>query len=87
MVKLPTRYSFTLVKRDGKWLIVDHHSAALPKYRFPPLVPPRIARGILRLNPGNGPARRQGASRTTLMRRASPPLPQRDQEAHAEVQS
>jgi uncharacterized protein (TIGR02246 family) len=31
MVKLPARYSFTLVKRDGRWLIVDHHSSTLPK--------------------------------------------------------
>jgi hypothetical protein len=30
-VKLPARYSFTLVKRDGQWLIVDHHSSTLPK--------------------------------------------------------
>ncbi len=29
--ELPARYSFTLVKRDGKWLIVDHHSSAMPK--------------------------------------------------------
>lgn len=29
--KLPARYSFTLVKRDAKWLIVDHHSSAMPK--------------------------------------------------------
>ncbi len=28
---LPARYSFTLVKRDGKWLIADHHSSAMPK--------------------------------------------------------
>ena len=27
MVKLPARYSFTLVKRDGRWLIADHHSS------------------------------------------------------------
>ena len=25
---LPARYSFTLVKRDGDWQIVDHHSSA-----------------------------------------------------------
>lgn len=30
-VELPARYSFTLVKRDGKWLIADHHSSAMPK--------------------------------------------------------
>ena len=28
---LPARYSFTLVKCDGKWLIADHHSSAMPK--------------------------------------------------------
>jgi len=28
---LPARYSFTLVKRDGNWLIVDHHSSTMPK--------------------------------------------------------
>jgi uncharacterized protein (TIGR02246 family) len=28
---LPARYSFTLVKRDGAWQIVDHHSSALPQ--------------------------------------------------------
>jgi uncharacterized protein (TIGR02246 family) len=27
---LPARYSFTLVKRDGDWEIVDHHSSAMP---------------------------------------------------------
>jgi uncharacterized protein (TIGR02246 family) len=31
MTELPARYSFTLVKRDGQWLIVDHHSSAMPK--------------------------------------------------------
>lgn len=30
MTELPARYSFTLVKRDGAWLIVDHHSSAMP---------------------------------------------------------
>jgi uncharacterized protein (TIGR02246 family) len=29
--QLPARYSFTLVKRDGKWLIADHHSSAMPE--------------------------------------------------------
>jgi uncharacterized protein (TIGR02246 family) len=28
---LPARYSFTLVKRDGDWLVVDHHSSAMPR--------------------------------------------------------
>ena len=27
---LPARYSFTYVKNGGQWLIVDHHSSALP---------------------------------------------------------
>lgn len=26
----PARYSFAVVKRDGRWLIVDHHSSAVP---------------------------------------------------------
>jgi uncharacterized protein (TIGR02246 family) len=30
---LPARYSFTLVKRDGNWQIVDHHSSAMPPPR------------------------------------------------------
>lgn len=30
MTQLPARYSFTLVKSDGKWLIADHHSSAMP---------------------------------------------------------
>ncbi len=28
--ELPARYSFVLVTRDGRWLIVDHHSSAVP---------------------------------------------------------
>ena len=28
--QFPARYSFTYRKRDGQWLIVDHHSSALP---------------------------------------------------------
>ena len=31
MVQLPARYSFTLVKKDSKWLIEDHHSSGMPK--------------------------------------------------------
>jgi uncharacterized protein (TIGR02246 family) len=27
---LPARYSFTLVKNGERWLIVDHHSSAMP---------------------------------------------------------
>ena len=27
---LPARYSFTLVKDGEKWIIVDHHSSAMP---------------------------------------------------------
>jgi uncharacterized protein (TIGR02246 family) len=33
MQSLPARYSFTLVKRDGEWQIVDHHSSAMPQPR------------------------------------------------------
>jgi uncharacterized protein (TIGR02246 family) len=28
---LPARYTFVLVKNDGQWQIVDHHSSAMPK--------------------------------------------------------
>jgi len=27
---LPARYSFTFVKNGGNWMIVDHHSSAMP---------------------------------------------------------
>ena len=27
---LPARYSFTFVKDGGNWMIVDHHSSAMP---------------------------------------------------------
>lgn len=30
MVTLPARYSFTRVKKGGKWLIADHHSSTMP---------------------------------------------------------
>ena len=33
---LPARYSFTYVKQGGKWLIVDHHSSAVPAPPAPP---------------------------------------------------
>jgi uncharacterized protein (TIGR02246 family) len=29
-VQFPARYSFTYRKSNGRWLIVDHHSSALP---------------------------------------------------------
>jgi uncharacterized protein (TIGR02246 family) len=29
-VTLPARYSFAYVKRDGQWLIADHHSSGMP---------------------------------------------------------
>jgi len=31
MKSLPARYSFTLIKQDGRWLIVDHHSSKMPE--------------------------------------------------------
>ena len=30
LVALPARFSFTYRLRDGRWLIVDHHSSAMP---------------------------------------------------------
>jgi len=27
---LPARYSMVFINRDGKWMIVDHHSSAMP---------------------------------------------------------
>src|SRR5262250_1035948 len=30
MKTLPARYSFTFVKERGNWMIVDHHSSAMP---------------------------------------------------------
>lgn len=27
---IPARYSFTYVKRNGQWLIAEHHSSAMP---------------------------------------------------------
>ena len=27
---IPARYSFAYARRDGTWLVVDHHSSALP---------------------------------------------------------
>ena len=28
---LPARYTFVLIKRDGNWLLIDHHSSGMPK--------------------------------------------------------
>jgi len=28
---IPARYSFTYVKKNGRWLIVEHHSSVLPE--------------------------------------------------------
>ncbi len=28
---LPARYTFALNKRNGKWLLIDHHSSGMPK--------------------------------------------------------
>jgi uncharacterized protein (TIGR02246 family) len=33
---LPARFSFTYRRKDGGWLIVDHHSSALPTPPSPP---------------------------------------------------
>jgi uncharacterized protein (TIGR02246 family) len=30
-VESPARFTFVYAKRDGKWLIVNHHSSALPQ--------------------------------------------------------
>ncbi|MFA5056812.1 MAG: SgcJ/EcaC family oxidoreductase [Opitutaceae bacterium] len=29
-VTIPVRFSFTYRQRDGRWMIVDHHSSAMP---------------------------------------------------------
>lgn len=29
-VSIPARFSFTYVQKDGKWIIVDHHSSRVP---------------------------------------------------------
>ena len=34
-VSRPARFSFVYRKRDGRWLIVDHHSSALPTIKPP----------------------------------------------------
>ncbi len=39
--QFPARYSFTYRKQDGKWLIVDHHSSALPVSPTPASTPTR----------------------------------------------
>jgi len=35
-VNIEARYSFTYIKRCGRWQIVDHHSSAMPATGFPP---------------------------------------------------
>jgi hypothetical protein len=37
--KVQARYSFTYIKKDGKWLIADHHSSGMPE----PVVDPKLA--------------------------------------------
>jgi uncharacterized protein (TIGR02246 family) len=38
---LPARYSFTYVRQAGRWLIVDHHSSALPAPASQTAQPPK----------------------------------------------
>jgi uncharacterized protein (TIGR02246 family) len=37
--QFPARYSFTYRKKDGQWLIVDHHSSAAPTPPMPASAP------------------------------------------------
>jgi uncharacterized protein (TIGR02246 family) len=39
--QFPARYSFTYRKKDGQWLIFDHHSSALPATPTQPPAPTR----------------------------------------------
>jgi uncharacterized protein (TIGR02246 family) len=39
--QFPARYSFTYRKTDGRWLIADHHSSALPAPPQPASAPTR----------------------------------------------
>jgi uncharacterized protein (TIGR02246 family) len=38
---IPARFSFAYRKKDGQWLIVDHHSSALPAPPMPASAPAR----------------------------------------------
>jgi uncharacterized protein (TIGR02246 family) len=40
-LQFPARFSFTYRKQDGKWLVVDHHSSAMPTPPVPASAPAR----------------------------------------------